>query len=57
MTLDSLRAKESNHCFETTDFMISALVRWTRPTDMKLSGDNGLSQRIKTTVAPHASEW
>ena len=27
--------------------MISALVRWTRPTDLKLSGDNGLTQSAK----------
>ena len=27
--------------------MISALVRWTRPTDQKLSGDNGLNRTAK----------
>ena len=34
-------------------FKTSALVRWTRPTDLKLSGDNGLKGQPKnqTTVA------
>ena len=33
--------------FRNTDFMISALVRWTRPTDLKLNGDNGLNRSTK----------
>ena len=51
-------AKESNHSGGYTSTMISALVRWTRPTDQKPSGDIGLNGSAKgsTTVARPTNE-
>ena len=58
-TMDSLyQPKDPTTAKRTTDFMISALVRWTRPTDQKPSGDIGLNGSAKgsTTVARPTNE-
>ena len=47
-TMDKLyQPKDPTTVKMTTDFMISALVRWTRPTDQKQTGDNGLNRSAK----------